>query len=407
MATKAKEPVKQVRITAKQVQAHREKARRDPSPSWDGSESWSGERFTAHFREAMKWYNLETNSKTLKPQIINWMAKNGYTKTQITEFKKTRDGRCVLTMGAVASCLLKGMPPVHEGFNKGRDTSQWLGAQIAAVVTAGKNDIDEEAVAAAKAKEAAEAPAVPVTSIQDRVNDAARLMTAEIEDALEQFHTDPESFDPKAFKILNLLRGKGVKAAHARIIKDLYARETAEIAELLSAKPDPQLIEGYKHRTKKQIKNLYLFLTEIQTACTMLMEEAKVMRKPRTPKAVSKDKLVEKLKYKKQDDTLKLVSINPVDIIGAKELWIYNTKTRKLGKYVAKEYAELGIKGTAIINFDEDKSIQKTLRKPAEQIAAFKAAGKVALRKILDEINSVDTKMNGRISEEIMLLKVQ
>ena len=208
MATKAKEPAKQVRITAKQVQAHRERAKRDPSPSWDGSESWSGERFTAHFREAMKWYNLETNSKTLKPQIINWMAKNGYTKTQITEFKKTRDGRCVLTMGAVASCLLKGMPPVHEGFNKGRDTSQWLGSQIAAVVSAGKNDIDEEAIAAAKAKEAADAPAVPSTTIQDRVNEAARLMTAEIEDALEQFHADPESFDPKAFKILNLLRGK-------------------------------------------------------------------------------------------------------------------------------------------------------------------------------------------------------
>ena len=138
----------------------------------------------------------------------------------------------------------------------------------------------------------------------------------------------------------------------------------------------------------------------------MLMEEAKVTRKPRAKKAVPKDKLVEKLKYLKTFEQLKLVSINPTELIGSKELWIYNTKTRKLGKYVSAEFAELGVKGTTITGFDENKSIQKTLRKPAEQIAEFKAAGKVALRKFLDDINAVDTKMNGRINEDIILLKV-
>ena len=400
MATKA--PAKRVRVTASDVKAHREKASRDYSPKWDGAESWSGPEFASRFREAMKWYNMETNGKALKPQVINWMAKNGYTKSQISEFKKTKDSRCGITMGAVAACLLKGMPTVHLGFNNGRDTSQWLGAEIYKVIEAGKNDINEEIAESVKPVQ----PVVPTPSIQERVRDAAMAMTQELEDAFEQFHENPEAFDPKAFKVLNLLRGKGVKAAHARIIKELYAKETADIAELLAPKPDIQLVEGYKHRTKKQIKNLYLFLTEIQTACSMLMEEAKVTRKPRTPKAVSKDKLVEKLKYKKQDDVLKLVSINPVEIIGAKELWVFDSKTRKLGKYIAKEYAELGVKGTTIINFDENKSIQKTLRKPADQIKAFKESGKVALRKFLEEIGTTDTKMNGRISENVVLLKV-
>jgi len=101
-----------------------------------------------------------------------------------------------------------------------------------------------------------------------------------------------------------------------------------------------------------------------------------------------------------------LVSINPADIIGAKELWIYNTKTRKLGKYVAAEFAELSIKGTSITNFNETLSIQKTVRKPEDKLKEFKTAGKVALRKFLDDINAVDTKMNGRISEDTILLKV-
>ena len=41
-----------------------------------------------------------------------------------------------------------------------------------------------------------------------------------------------------------------------------------------------------------------------------------------------------------------------------------------------------------------------------DQIKEFKAAGKVALRKFLDDINATDTKMNGRINEDTILLKV-
>ena len=103
---------------------------------------------------------------------------------------------------------------------------------------------------------------------------------------------------------------------------------------------------------------------------------------------------------------MKLVSVSPTDIIGASELWIFNTKTRKLGRYVAAEFNTLGVKGTSITGFDEFKSVQKTLRKPEEKLKEFKAANKVALRKFLDEINATDTKMNGRINEETVLLKV-
>jgi hypothetical protein len=278
-----------------------------------------------------------------------------------------------------------------------------LGAEIAKIIAEGKDDIDEDAV---KAAADADKPVVYTPTIQERTRDAALLMTEEIEDAYESYQTDPENFDPKAFKMLNLLKGKGAKAAHARIIRDFYAGDLAELNELASGEGDEQLKEGYKHRTRKQIKNFIAFLQEIESACNMLMQEAKVNKKPRKTKAVSKDKLIAKLKFKKTDEPLKLVSVNPADIIGAQELWVFNSKTRKLGKYVAEEFKELGVKGTTITGFSEMKSVQKTLRKPAEQLAAFKAAGKVVLRKFLEDINAVDTKMNGRLNEETLLLKV-
>jgi hypothetical protein len=231
-------------------------------------------------------------------------------------------------------------------------------------------------------------------------------MTEEIEDAIEVWMETPEKFDPKQFKILNLLKGKEVKAAHARVIKDYYSFGLKELSEVIEGK-DEDLKEGYKHRNKKQINNLLAFYKEIDSACTMLMEEAKVLRKPRAKKAIPKDKIVEKLKFLKTFEPLKLVSVNPTDILGSKELWTYNTKTRKLGKYIADDMTgPLGIKGTTIIGYDEHKSVQKTIRKPEDKLKEFKSAGKIALRKFLEDINATDTKLNGRINEDIILLKV-
>jgi hypothetical protein len=388
------------RVTKKQVIAHRTKAPKDHSPTWDDAESLSADEFNKKFRNAMDYYRLEFSSKDLKPAVIKWMTSIGCTKDDIQSFKKTKDNRCGGTMGAIASCLLRGMPAVRADFNNGRDTAAWLRERINEVIREGKDDIDEEA------ETKVEKPAVFTPSIQDRVRESAYKMTEEIEDAIESFQTDPENFDPKAFKVLNLLKGKEAKAAHARIIKSFYSRDLAELEELASGNADEQLREGYSHRSRKQIKNLIAFYQEIMSACDMLGQEAKVNRKPRKAKVVPKDKIVAKLKFKKTDEPLKLVSINPADIIGSKELWVFNTKTRKLGKYVANEYMELGVKGTTITGFNEHTSIQKTIRKPEEKLKEFKAAGKVQLRKFLDEINATDTKMNGRINEETVLLKV-
>jgi hypothetical protein len=387
------------RITKQQVIAHRTKAPKDYSPVWEGVEAMSADQFTRHWHNAMTYYRLEFNNKDLKPAVLKWMAEVGCAKADIASFKKTKDSRCNTTMGAIASCLLRGMPAVREDFNKGRDTAAWLRNEIVEVISQGKDDIDADTVVEVK-------PVVAQPSIQDRVREAAYRMTEEIEDAIEGFQADPEAFDPKAFKMLNLLKGKEVKAAHARIIKGFYSKDLAELELLASGKGDEQLREGYAHRSKKQIKNLIAFYQEIMMACDMLAQEAKVNRAPRKAKAVPKEKLIAKLKYMKTNEPLKLVSINPVDIIGCGELWIFNTKTRKLGRYVATEFNTLNVKGTTIVNFDEFKSVQKTIRKPEEKLKEFKAAGKVQLRKFLDDINATDTKMNGRINEETILLKV-
>ena len=401
MATKA---ATKTRVTKKQVIAHRTRAVKDTSPVWDGCETWDADKFHKHFRTAMDYYRLESDIKSYKPVVARWMESVGCTKADISAFKKVKDSRVGTTMGAVAACLNRGMLAQRVDFNQGRDTAVWLRAEIVRVIADGKNDIDPDTLAAEKE---ASKKDVYTPTIQERVKESAYRMTEEIENAIEAWQNDADNFDPKAFKMLNLLKGKEVKAAHARIIKDLYAGQLAELEELAGGKGDEQLKEAYSHRSKKQIRNLIAFYQEIASACDMLAQEAKVNRAPRAKKSVPKEKLIAKLQFMKASEPLKLVSINPVDIIGAKELWVYNTKSRKLGRYVAEEFKELGIKGTTIIGFSETLSTMKTLRKPEDKLKEFKATGKVGLRKFLDTINATEARMNGRINEEIVLLKVQ
>ena len=389
--------VKTQRITGQSI---RENAKRDTSPKWDNIENLTSEQFNQKFREAMNWYRLECPEKTLKPKVIDWMGRNGYNKDTIQSFKKTKDNRCSQTVGAIASCLIKGMPAKREGFNQGRDTTEWLKEQITLIIEAGKNDIEEvEVVKTEKA-------VVPVITIQDRIRDQAVQMSDELDAAIDSWIINPEEFDPKAFKILNLLRGKGAKAAQARYIKSFFAKGMAELHELASGNADDQLREGYKHVSRKNVNKLIAFYESIAQACDQIAAEAKVLKKVRSKKVKPAEELVKKLKFRTTEDKLGVVSVPPAQLIGAQGAVVYNTKTRKIGIYVSKTSNGLGVKGTSITEFTE-KSFQKTLRKPEVQLKEFKDQNtQKRVETWFGKIKATETVLNGRMNEEIMILRV-
>jgi DNA-directed RNA polymerase beta' subunit len=93
-------------------------------------------------------------------------------------------------------------------------------------------------------------------------------------------------------------------------------------------------------------------------------------------------------------------------LIGAQAAVVYNAKTRKIGVYVSKTSAGLSVKGTSIIDFT-DKSFQKTLRKPADQLREFKEQN--TQKRVTDwfgKIKATETSLNGRMNADIMILKV-
>lgn len=375
---------------------------KDQSPKWDNADTMSADVFLKTFRDSMSWYRLESSGKELKPKIINWMAVNGYTKEQIAEFKATKDWRCNTTVGGIASCLLKGMPAVHPAFNEGRDTAKWLKARIAEIVRSGTGDTEDET-------DDPKAPKIvaPVINIQIRIREQAAEIAEDIDYAIDSFNRDPETFDPKAFKIANLLRGKGAKAAQARYIKSFYEAGLNELLELTGADPDEQLVEGYSHLSKKNVKKLLDFYEGIKAACEQIAAEAKVLKAPRAKKAVPAEKLVAKLKFRVSDDKLGITSVPPAQLIGAQYAVVYNVRTRKFGYYIATNTNGFSVKGTSLTNFT-DKSTQKTLRKPPEQIKEFKALNtqKRVETWYAKEVKTTETVLNGRFNEDTVILKV-
>lgn len=381
--------------------AIRQNKGRDHSPNWIDATEWDADKFTRHWHQAMAWYRLESSVKELKPKLVEWAKLNGYDQDDVYVIRKTKDKYFNATMVALAACLLKGMPEVHEGFNQGRDATIWLRKEIEKVIADGANDLEDDEDAPKKVEKAV----VYVPSIQERLRDAAGDMGEELDYAIDKWITDPEGFNPKEFKIVNLLKGKGAKAAHARIIKGYFQRGLDELNELASGNADEQLREAYKHVSRKNVKKLIEFYEGIAQACEQIAAEQKVLKKPRAKKVKPAEDLVKKMKFMLSDTKLGITSVPPANIIGAQAVVVYNTKTRKIGIYGAKTSAGLNVKGTSIIDFT-DKSVQKTLRKPVEQLKEFKEQN---TQRRADTwfagIKTTSVQLNGRMNEDIVILK--
>lgn len=345
--------------------------------------------------KGLNFYNYQYSSKHSKQPLIAWLKdQKVVNKNEIKAIQAAKDWEVGVTVGSVARMLNNGCPPMDNLIMS-------LKKKVKEIV----DRVDITSIQVDTSKKLA-----PVISIQERMKlNLNEFIGKHVEGEIDMFFDNKFKSD---FKMSTSLQVNEITGKAAALIPAMYAREVADFNVLLKPPKEPddeyeQLSEGYPYK-KSELKKILEFYN-------MLIEDAKhhsniqkANRKIRTKKAPTKDKLVTKIKYKANDDMYKIVSIDPKEIIGAQELWVFNTRTRKIGKYIASngfESGELGVKGTSIIGFDEIKSIQKTVRKPDATLKEFKNAGKVALRTFLQDLTTTDIKLNGRINNDVILLK--
>lgn len=363
-------------------------------PVWDTERAtaMTDQQFDSYLGRCFNYYNYHYSSKDLKPELVRWLQSQTEIKLTKEDLSKVIKTRWVpMTACSLAVMLGQGMPLRPR-------VLEYLGKAVAEVITKYDlyNDDEDEDDTASDVKKGP----VKVT-IQDRLNEKLSEIVAEIEGWYDEVIEGRDN-DPKVYEHLTAMN---TPQAMVGKITAVYQKYKDELVEAQEGK-DEQLKEGYRHYKAKDFKRHIAWLDTVIDDCNRYAQAKKTTRKVRAKKAPSKEKLVSKLKYCKDNTQLKLVSINPVDILGAQELWVYNIKTRKLGKYVPDQYSGgLGVKGTSLIGFDETKSVSKTLRKPEQQLGEFMKSGKVQIRKFLENIKATETRMNGRINVDTMLLR--
>ena len=240
-----------------------------------------------------------------------------------------------------------------------------------------------------------------VLSIQDHIKRKASDCIAELEGNIDELIISEFKSNVSPYATMT---GMDIKNAHTKFVIEHFKIRRSEYDDVLTTK-DADVKEAYSNFSKPQLKKLVAYCDQVIIDSMKLAGEAVKSRKPRKRKAKSAEQVVAKLNYAKDFAELKLVSIDPKTIIGASSLWVYNTKTRKLGVYHALDAAGLGIKGSTIQNFAESKSISKTLRKPAVTLPEVLKGGKVALRNILTDIRAAEKVLTGRINTDTILLR--
>ena len=406
------------------------------SPSWEGWEEWSGEEFHRKSTRAREWYYHNYKPADLYPAVGAWMLQQGdeFTTENIKAVRAAPGHSLSVTAGITAKLILSGMPEYNEKADEYwqslpgtmgnlKPLGEFLRKQIKIAIKAGKPILE------AKQEIVKEKANTYQPTVQERMREACIIMADEIENFVNIYLSDYDATALKEFDPVKILRRENCKAGHARLIKTWYQGERDEIYDLVNfpttaklkkmSEQDQdmyaQLKEGYNHLSTKQQKSILEMYQRIVDACDIISVESKAQRKPRKAKLKSADQLVKKLNYKLSDSNYGIASIPPEKLIGANIALIFNCKNRKIGLYYASNIDPLkmgrdgsgfSVKGTTLLGYNEEKSVQRTVRKTDEFLPQIKKTTKSKTEKLFQTLKTTETKLNGRFNNETVILAV-
>lgn len=324
--------------------------------------------------KALNWYNYNIDSKQLKKELLKYLKDSNNINYNIV--KKVPENR-LLNSYSIFRILNNG--------NKFEDMKfiNSLIDRAAELSVNSSDDLNED-----------DTISKPTISIQERIKNKQSEIISQVDEWLDENNKDIKFYDE--FLKLN------ISNQTANVIINKYNLILDEINLCLN-KSDEQCIEAYSHMSKSEMKEYKNILENLVHAAEMIKNRTLKIRKVKAKKPISKDKLVSKLKYKVEDTALKLVSINPVDVLEKDKIFIYNIKSRVLYMYEAQTNFKLGIKGTSLLNFSESSSYSKKIRKPEEFFKGFKKINK-EFEKTFISVKSTKGKVNGRISSDCIIL---
>jgi len=339
------------------------------------------------FSHAFSWYNYFYGKKDAREMIVNYLETHGR-KADVRTLKRIPDSSIRLTTGWLCRMSMVGLELTdHEQIKLDNLLKEIL-----------ESKQDEEA------PETVVDDAVPKITIQDRLREKVSECAGELDGLFDDFIASGAKLNAD-YKPVVLMRSMNIAPQMVNDIKQIWTRKLSEFDEAVAGK-DADLVQGYNHLTKVQLKNCVKFCELVISDCGAYVQIKKVERKPRKVKAVPPEKRAAKFKHIVDFAELKLKGLPAASLVDKSEAWLYDTKKRKLIHLVADSHTQaFTVKSNSIIGYSTVESQQKTVRKPADVLKALGAAGKPAARKIYKDLTTTETPFNGRGTENLIILK--
>jgi hypothetical protein len=346
-------------------------------PSSEIQNEWTHDERELQVVKALNWYTATQEDRSMRKLAYKSLSASGHALNLVKKLERS-DRELSIT-----ACKLIRMMQV--GYIPSFRNKKFIAKEIAKSLSYYHASISE--------KTSEDKP-----NIQDRLNEKVKRICAEIDGLFSDFIYGGYKGSHSITSLISSIPSNKKKDVIAFINDEMLPFKKAQ------AKIVPY-DEDYRTYSAKQLKSVIEWFERAINEINAVAVQKRAI-KVRKKKAVPPAKIVANLKYLHDSSELKITSINSIDILKSAELWAYNEKTRKIQHFVAIPNCTLDVKGTKILNLDESKSVQKTLRKPAEQLKKFMALGTSSKTlKWFSEIHSVDMKIKSCIGPQTLLLK--
>jgi hypothetical protein len=241
---------------------------------------------------------------------------------------------------------------------------------------------------------------VPRPSVRDYMQDKIAEVIGELEGAVDAFLKEDKEFD-----LYNYLQANSIPKPYCKDIGTWARKRGTEFTEVYKT-TDKEVKEGYSNISRRQQANLAKMFGSFIVDLEKYTQFKKANRKPRVTKAKPPAVQVAKIKFKKEDTELGIKSVNPSEMVGSSQVWVYNVKYKRLAAYRSDSAQGIQVKGSTLQNYDPDMSECRSIRRPEAFLKVLLDASKVKLRKLLSDLTTKGYDVTGRINDECIIVRV-
>lgn len=232
------------------------------------------------------------------------------------------------------------------------------------------------------------------------------VANAVTDDGDAEFEPSARQRDVRAYVDLysSLERMVAAGAADANDVRELINRHNVKMSILRQtlAHFEESLVDARADSITKWIAPLMVIVAELHGR----VYNQKVARQAGRKVGTKVARVIKNVKFKQQDTTYNLVSVNPADVVGAKAAVTFNTKTKRANFYMSA--GKLDVSGTTIKGFDEKLSYSKGLRNTSKDLESIKNATTLKrVETIMDQyVSGKRLAISGRLNEDTIIVKV-